>query len=563
MRELYLDNLLVERRHGITVKSRTIRISYNTDGEEYSLCLLDTPGHVDFSVEVSNCVRVVEGAILLVDATQGIQAQTLANIELASQLNIKLIPAINKVDRTNANIAEVSEQIESVLSVERDEIFKISARDGTGVPELLKAIVQRISPPTIPETEFAKYIIVFDSFFKAELGSIIHIRIYKGTVRKNDELYVASSDTYIKVLALGLIEDEYRPVDQLDDGQIGYIVIKQKFLNSVRAGFLVVDKKQDGPIKLPQLEEIRPMLVCTLYPKSPEELAALEKALASLAFNDIALTVRKEYSDYLGMGLRCGFLGSLHLTITIERLKDEFNLDVLSSLPSVTYRVRRKDMSEIEVSRAYEVPDDFKEIAEPMAEMTLLTPVQYNTKVIELIRTHRGDVSSIELLGEQSYKMKATIPIMEIIVAFNEELKTVSNGYASFRYVPTDYRVSSLTKLTVLINNREIKALCCVVPSKEAYKRATHVVQRLEQDLSKRQYDLVIQVAANKRIIARGTVKRYRKDVTQKLYGGDISRKMKLLEKQKKGKKKMSTQERDIVVSTETVMGILRFERNK
>lgn len=561
MRDLYLDNLSVERRHGITVKSQTINMVYKKDNTDYSLCLLDTPGHVDFSTEVWNSLNVVEGALLLIDATQGVQAQTLANVELAKQKKVKLIPIINKIDRDSADIERVEKELKTILPDEIDSALRVSAKKGIGIKDVLDAIVERVPHPEIQKINSKVYAVIFNSFIKKSVGSIIHIRVYKGSIKKNDELKILNNETVVKVLETGFIEGEYKKTDELKAGEMGYIYVRQKDIKLVRAGFLLTDR-QAVDLEIPEVPEIQPMLVATLYPINSDDIDALEKAIESLAFNDSALSIKKEYSDYLGVGFRCGFLGSLHFTITVERLKDEFDIDISPSLPSVTYKVLGKDMSMQYIDRAYDIPSSFSKIYEPVANAIVVFPIEYVSPVLELIRRRRGRVENIELLGDKSYKLMTTMPLMEIIVAFSESLKTISKGYASLYYTMGDYEEGDLVKLTVLINNNEIKALDSVAPSAEAFRRAKHIAEQLQKNLSRRQYDLIIQVAANKRIIARETVKRYRKDVTQKLYGGDITRKMKLLEKQKKGKAKLGSITKDLNISTSTLMNILNFEKD-
>jgi len=530
-----LDSLELEREHGITIKLKAIRLNYELRTqnselvENYALNLIDTPGHVDFSYEVSRSLASVEGAILLVDAAQGVQAQTLANFNLAKQAKLTVIPVINKIDLLHAEIERTTEELVS-LGFNRSEIIKVSAKTGEGVEALLEHIIRKIPAPQSLSSQTSA--LIFDSALDPYKGVIATVRLFGGQVNRGDQIGFVATGAKAEVLQIGYLTPKPVYVDSLDAGGIGFIVTNLKDLSKVLVGDTVVLSK-DPAEALSGYRQVKPVVFFSFYPTNPSDFAKLKSSLEKLRLNDAAITFDLESSGSLGQGFRVGFLGLLHAQITQERLEREYDLDIIATSPSVNFIIDGKLINK---------PSNFnpiaKDIQEPYAKATIFSPQKYYGAVSSLIHDRRGEITSLTDISNL-LKVEVEIPLLDLVIGFYDQLKSVSSGYASFDFELADYRPAKLVKLDILVNYMPIEGLSQVVPQEKAQNIGGKIVEKLKEAIPKQQIPVPIQAAVGGKILARETVPAFRKDVTQKLYGGDVTRKMKLLEKQKKGKKRM------------------------
>jgi len=528
-----LDSLELEREHGITIKLKAIRLSYTFNSQLYTFNLIDTPGHVDFSYEVSRSLASVEGAVLLVDATQGVQAQTLANFNLSLEAGLTIIPVVNKIDSPAANVEETIKELES-LGFKKEEILKVSAKTGEGVDQLLEQIVKRIPPPKELSTDSQQLsALIFDSSLDPYKGVVATIRMFGGKIKVADQIKFLATGAACEILQIGYLVPSPKYVDQLENGEVGFIVTNLKDLSRVKVGDTITSIANPNPTPLPGYQEAKPVVFLSFYPTDPHQLPKLKDGLDKLMLNDSSLTYSAETSLSLGQGFRLGFLGLLHAQITQERLEREYDLDIIVASPSVNFEVDGKI-----INKPSEFDPTAKNVREPYAKVTIFAPQKYFGVISKLIYEKRGRQKESEILGH-SQKITAEIPLLEILIGFYDQLKTQTSGFASFDFEIGDYRTANLAKLDVLVNHEAVEGLAQIVPKEKAEEIGRKLVEKLKEAIPRQQIAVPIQAVIGGKIIARETVASYRKDVTQKLYGGDVTRKMKLLEKQKKGKKRM------------------------
>jgi GTP-binding protein LepA len=535
-----LDSMDLERERGITIKAHTVRLLYRArDGHEYTLNLIDTPGHVDFSYEVSRALAACEGAVLIVDAAQGIEAQTLANFYLASDAGLTIVPVINKIDLPAADVEGTRLAISDTLDLDGDEALAISAKHGTGVPEVLEAIVARIPPPQ-GDPEAPLKALVFDSFYDSYLGVVVYIRVFDGAVREGMRLLFMSNGQSYQVQQVGVFSPDMRPVAELSTGQVGYITAAIKRVADAKVGETITEAARPTAEPFPGYRDAKPMVFSGLFPIEDTEYENLRDALEKLRLNDPAFTFEPETSLALGYGFRCGFLGMLHMEIVQERLEREFDLSLIVTAPSVQYRVLTTagELLEIDNPSKLPTPDRIEEMEEPYVTSSVYCPTEYMTAIYNLAQEKRGEHKSLEYLGKRVH-IRFDFPLSEIVVDFYDKLKSISRGYASFDYELSDFRTSDLVKLDILLNGDPVDALSVIVHRDKAYERGKVLVEKLRGVIPRQMYEVAIQAAIGSRVIARETVKAMGKNVTAKCYGGDITRKRKLLEKQKEGKKRM------------------------
>jgi GTP-binding protein LepA len=530
----------LERERGITIKAHTVRLLYRAkDGHEYTLNLIDTPGHVDFSYEVSRALAACEGAVLIVDAAQGIEAQTLANFYLASDAGLTIIPVINKIDLPAADVDATREQITDVLDLDGTEALAISAKHGTGVPEVLEAIVARIpSPAGDPDAPLKA--LVFDSFYDSYQGVVIYVRLQDGRVRPGTKILLMSNGRTYDVAQVGVFSPDMRPVDELSAGQVGYITAAIKRVADAKVGDTITEAARPTAEPFPGYRDAKPMVFAGLYPIEDTDYEGLRDALEKLRLNDPAFNYEPETSLALGYGFRCGFLGMLHMEIVQERLEREFNLSLIVTAPSVQYKVLTTagEVLDIDNPSKLPTPDRIEQMEEPYVKSSIYVPTEFMTAIYKLAQEKRGEHKSLEYMGKRVH-IRFDFPLSEIVVDFYDKLKSISKGYASFDYEFSDFRASELVKLDILLNGDPVDALSIIVHRDKAYERGKALVEKLRGVIPRQLYEVAIQAAIGSRVIARETVKAMGKNVTAKCYGGDITRKRKLLEKQKEGKKRM------------------------
>jgi GTP-binding protein LepA len=535
-----LDSMDLERERGITIKAHTVRLLYRAnDGQEYTLNLIDTPGHVDFSYEVSRALAACEGAVLIVDAAQGIEAQTLANFYLASDAGLTIIPVINKIDLPAADVDGTREQIHDTLDLDGTEALAISAKHGTGVPAVLEAIVARIPPPSgDPNAPFKA--LVFDSFYDSYQGVVIYVRLKDGRVRPGTKILLMSNGRTYDVAQVGVFSPDMRPVEELSAGQVGYITAAIKRVADAKIGDTITEAARPTAEPFPGYRDAKPMVFAGLFPIEDTEYESLRDALEKLRLNDPAFSFEPETSMALGYGFRCGFLGMLHMEIVQERLEREFNLSLIVTAPSVQYRVLTTagELLEIDNPSKLPTPDRIEETEEPYVKSSVYVPTEFMTAIYKLAQEKRGEHKSLEYLGKRVH-IRFDFPLSEIVIDFYDKLKSISKGYASFDYELAEFRPSDLVKLDILLNGDPVDALSIIVHRDKAYERGKALVEKLRGVIPRQLYEVAIQAAIGSRVIARETVKAMGKNVTAKCYGGDITRKRKLLEKQKEGKKRM------------------------
>ena len=541
MVEQVMDQMDLEREKGITIKAKAVRMFYKArDGNEYELNLIDTPGHVDFTYEVSRALAACEGAVLVVDATQGIEAQTLANLYLALDHNLVIIPVVNKIDLPSARPDEVSHEMEKLLSVPNDEIIRASAKVGTGTEEILEAIVARIPAP-VADSTLPLRALIFDSKYDAYKGVVAYVRVVDGELPKNQKLKLMSSGLEVDALEVGVFRPKMVAGDALSAGEVGYVATGLKTVRDIQVGDTITRSDNPAAAALPGYRPAKPMVFAGFYPVETNDYPLLRDALDKLKLNDASLTYEPETSVALGFGFRCGFLGLLHMEIVQERLEREYNLNLIATAPSVEYHVLKHDNSIITVDNPAEMPDgaEILEIEEPWMRIQIFTPKDYIGPIMDLVVRRRGTFDKMEYLDEQRVMLTYFIPLSELIIDFYDQLKSHTRGYASLDYTFADYRASDLVKMNLLVNDEVMDALSMIVHKDYAYPRGSALCKRLKEVIPQQLFPVPIQAALGGRIIARETIRALRKDVLAKCYGGDVTRKRKLLEKQKEGKKRM------------------------
>jgi GTP-binding protein LepA len=553
-----LDSMDLERERGITIKAHTVRLLYKArDGEEYTLNLIDTPGHVDFSYEVSRALAACEGALLIIDAAQGIEAQTLANFYLASDANLTIIPVINKIDLPAADVEGTRLAITETLDLDGDEALAISAKHGTGVPEVLEAIVARIPPPA-GDPDAPLKALVFDSFYDSYQGVVVYVRLTDGRVRPGTRILLMSNGRAYDVQQVGVFSPDMRPVEELSAGQVGYITAAMKRVADAKVGETITEALRPTAEPFPGYRDAKPMVFAGLYPIEDTEYEALRDALEKLRLNDPAFSFEPETSLALGYGFRCGFLGLLHMEIVQERLEREFNLSLIVTAPSVRYRILTTagELLEIENPSKMPTPDRIEQMEEPYVQSSVFVPTEFMTTIYKLAQEKRGEHKSLEYQGKRVH-IRFDFPLAEIVVDFYDKLKSISKGYASFDYEFAEFRPSDLVKLDILLNGDPVDALSIIVHRDKAYEKGKTLVEKLRAVIPRQLYEVAIQAAIGSRVIARETVKAMGKNVTAKCYGGDITRKRKLLERQKEGKKRMKQVGR-VEVPQEAFLSVLK-----
>ena len=534
-----LDSMDIERERGITIKLNTVQLKYKLNGEEYILDLIDTPGHVDFSYEVSRSLAACEGAILVVDAAQGIEAQTLANLYLAMENDLTIIPVINKIDLPNADVEKVKDELVETLGFNRDEILLCSGKTGVGVKELVEAVITRIPAPKGDENKDLQALI-FDSYFDSYKGIVSLIRIVNGSVKIGDKIKMYSSDTTYEVVELGVHTPHEEKKKELETGEVGYLCASVKKIEDVRVGDTIINVGSNAE-QLPGYKPMKSMVFSGLYPVESSKFPLLREALEKLKLNDASLEFEPETSEALGFGFRCGFLGLLHMEIIQERIEREFGINLIATSPSVIYEIDLTDGSTIYIDSPAKMPNvqKIKEIKEPYIKTNIFVPSEYIGPIMELCQNKRGNYVSMEYIDKERVNIHYEIPLSEIVYDFFDKLKSYTKGYASFDYELVGYKVSKLVKMDILLNGKIVDALSLIVHKDFAYNRGKTIVENLRKLIPRQQFEIPIQATIGSKVIARSDIKAVRKNVLAKCYGGDVSRKRKLLEKQKEGKKRM------------------------
>lgn len=566
MREQFLDSMDLEREKGITIKSHPVKVFYTSKkGQDYELNILDTPGHIDFTYEVSRSLAACEGAILLVDATQGVQAQTVTNTYLALENDLEIIGAINKIDLPSANVEETLLEINDLVGIDSDSIVKISAKTGEGVSELLELIIEKVPPPTLKGSINDKLkALVFDAKYDKYRGIIVYTRVFAGTVKKEDNiLFMASSKSY-EVSEVGVFHPEMVEIDNLSAGEIGYIIAGIKEIQEAKVGDTITNAQDPTDKPLPGYKEVKPMVYAGLYPGLPEYYEDLRKALEKLKLNDASLVFLPENSPALGYGFRVGFLGLLHMEIVKERIQREFDLAVILTVPSVIYNAKLKNGEVIQITNPSQFPDQeyIESVYEPYCKLDIITPPEFMGDLINLAQVEkRGEFLYVSNAGKNRVVLHFEIPLAEIIFDFFDKMKALSKGYASMDYELIGYRESKLVKIEIYINKEKVDALSYIVHESKAYEIARKLVDKLKDLIPRHQFEIPIQAYCKGKIIARSTIKALRKDVLQKCYGGDVTRKMKLLEKQKEGKKRMR-EIGEVSIPQEAFLALLKIDED-
>ena len=564
MEEQLLDNMDLERERGITIKARAVRLDYTApDGEEYVLNLIDTPGHVDFNYEVSRSLNACDGALLVVDATQGIEAQTLANAYLAVDANLEIVPVINKIDLPSADVDRVRDEIEDVIGILAEDCPAVSAKTGLNIGDVLDKIVSDIPAPDGDPTAPLKCLI-FDSYYDSYLGVVVYVRVMDGTLKAGERIRLMSNGAEFDVVEVGSMEPfGLKKRDSISAGEVGYITASIKYVGDTRVGDTVTHADTPAAEPLPGFKAVQPMVYAGIYPADGARYGDLRDALEKLQLNDAALLFEPETSVALGFGFRCGFLGLLHMEIIEERLEREFNLDLITTAPGVIYKLTMKDgeVRMIENPASYPAPDEIETAAEPVVRATIITPTDYVGGIMELCQDKRGTFIDMKYIDQTRAELHYILPLNEIIYDFFDALKSRSRGYASLDYEFAEYVPSKLVRLDFMLNGEQVDALSFIVHEEKAYARARRIAEKLKENIPRQLFEVPIQAAIGNRIIARETVKAMRKDVLAKCYGGDITRKKKLLEKQKEGKKKMRKLG-SVEVSPEAFMAVLRLDDN-
>ncbi|NMB27224.1 MAG: elongation factor 4 [Tissierellia bacterium] len=561
MQSQVLDSMDLERERGITIKLKSIRLKYKAkDGEEYILNLIDTPGHVDFNYEVSRSLAACEGALLIVDATQGIEAQTLANVYLALEQDLEIVPVINKIDLPSARPYEVKKEIEDVIGIESQDAPLISAKEGLNIEEVLEKIVEKVPAPQ-GDTNAPLKALIFDSYYDTYKGVVCHIRVFEGILKPGMEIRMMSSNKNYEVTEVGITTSKQESVDRLEAGDVGYVVASIKNVKDARVGDTITDHYNPTSTPLPGYKKVVPMVYSGVYPAEGEDFNSVRDALEKLQVNDASLIFEPETSVALGFGFRCGFLGLLHMEIIQERLEREFDLSIVTTAPSVIYNVKTKSGELLSIQNPTNLPDqtEIEYMEEPIVSASVMTPSDYVGAVMELCQNRRGEFKNMEYLEENRVVLHYDLPLNEVIYDFFDALKSRTRGFASLDYELKGYKEAKLVKLDILINGELVDAFSIIVHEEKAYERGRSIVERLKDEIPRHQFAVPIQAAIGSKIIARETVRALRKDVLAKCYGGDISRKKKLLEKQKEGKKRMR-QIGAVEVPQEAFLAVLKYD---
>ncbi|WP_410569466.1 translation elongation factor 4 [Amycolatopsis sp. cmx-4-61] len=542
MRAQYLDRMDIERERGITIKAQNVRLPWRVDGQDHVLHMIDTPGHVDFTYEVSRALEACEGAILLVDAAQGIEAQTLANLYLALENNLQIIPVLNKIDLPSADPDKYAGELAHIIGCEPDDVLRVSAKTGMGVGELLDEVVKQVPAPQ-GDADAPARAMIFDSVYDTYRGVVTYIRVVDGKITPRERIRMMSTGATHELLEVGIISPEPKPSKGLGVGEVGYLITGVKDVRQSKVGDTVTSERRGAKEPLAGYREPKPMVYSGLYPVDGSDYPELREALDKLQLNDAALAYEPETSVALGFGFRCGFLGLLHLEITRDRLEREFGLDLISTAPNVIYRVVLEDRSEVVVTNPSDWPTGLKiaEVHEPVSKVSILAPSEFVGTIMELCQTKRGTLLGMDYLSEDRVELRYNIPLAEIIFDFFDTLKSRTRGYASLDYEEAGEQISDLVKVDILLQGETVDAFSAIVHKDAAYGYGNRMATRLRELIPRQQFEVPIQAAVGSRIIARETIRAIRKDVLAKCYGGDISRKRKLLEKQKEGKKRMKT----------------------
>ncbi|GAB4197667.1 MAG: translation elongation factor 4 [Roseiflexaceae bacterium] len=563
-REQLLDAMDLEREKGITIKAKAVRMEYVAkDGETYVLNLIDCPGHVDFTYEVSRALAACEGAILVVDAAQGIEAQTLANVYLALEHDLTIIPVVNKIDLPGAEPEHVAQEIEDVIGLLREEVIFASAKQGIGVQDILEAVVERVPPPKGDATRPLRALI-FDSHYDSYKGVVAYVRVMEGTLKGNSRIRLMGTEVEVDILELGAFRPTMQPLPELGPGEVGYIATGLKDVAHAQVGDTVTLAANPAAEPLSGYRPAKPMVFAGLYPVESNDYSDLREALERLKLNDAALSFEPETSAALGFGFRCGFLGLLHMEIVRERLEREYNLDLLITAPSVEYQVMRTDGEITQVDNPSEMPEPARiaSIEEPVMQISIITPTRYIGAIMELVTGKRGTFETMDYLDPQRVLLKYRMPLAEMVIDFYDQLKSRTQGYASLDYTLTGYQEADLVRLDILVNGQPVDALSLIVHRDFAYNNGRALVEQLRSLIPRQQFEVPLQAAIGAKIIARETIKAMRKDVLAKCYGGDVSRKRKLLEKQKEGKKRMKMVG-NVEIPQEAFMAVLSLNGDK
>lgn len=561
MSEQVLDSMDLERERGITIKLKAIKLSYKAiDGNVYNLNLIDTPGHVDFTYEVSRSLKACEGAVLIVDATQGVEAQTLGNVYLAIDQNLEILPVINKIDLPSADIDFAKKEIEDIIGLDAENVPAVSAKEGINIVDVLEDIVNNVPAPIGDENKPLKALI-FDSYYDFYKGVVVYVRVFDGCIKPGSEILMMSTNKSFEVTECGYTSSGMISTDEISAGDVGYVVCSIKNVKDARVGDTITDKNNPVDKPLEGYKQVTPMVYCGIYPAEGEDFNSVRDALEKLQVNDAALTFENETSIALGFGLRCGFLGLLHMEIIQERLDREFDLDIIATAPSVIYKVHKKDGTEVEIQNPTNFPKETEidYVEEPVVHAEIMTPTDYVGVIMELCQGKRGTFIDMTYLDEKRVTIKYKLPLNEVIYDFYDALKSKTRGYASLDYELIGYEKSDLIKLEIMINSEKVDALTLIVHEDLAYERARKIVTKLKDEIPRHQFVIPVQAAIGNKIIARETIKAYRKDVLAKCYGGDITRKRKLLEKQKEGKKRMRSVG-SVDVPQEAFLSVLKYD---
>ena len=556
-----LDSMDLEREKGVTIKASAVRMNYTAaDGQTYEFNLIDTPGHVDFAYEVSRALQACEGAVLVVDATQGVEAQTLANLYLAMENDLEIVPVINKIDLVSAQPDQVAQEIEDVLGMTAKDVLRISAKEGTNVGSLLEAVVHQMPPPRGQRNQPLRALI-FDSHYDAYKGVIAYVRVVDGAMALGQALRMMSTGQPMEPLEIGVFGPNMRPTGRLEAGEVGYVATGLKNVGDCRVGDTLTGQAAPAELPLPGYKPMKPMVFASVYPSEAADYLALRDALAKLQLNDASLTYQPETSQALGYGFRCGFLGLFHMEIIQERLEREYDLDLVFTAPSVEYEVTRTDGSEIVIDSPVELPDPTTiiEIREPWVQIDVFTPTEFIGQVMDLVTNRRGEFKAQEYLDQRRVLLSYHIPLIEILTDFYNDLKARTRGYASLDYHFEGYRPADMVRLDVLVNKDPVDALSIIVHREQIFTKGMKLVSKLKDVIPRQQFDVPIQAAVGNKIVSRANVKAMRKDVLAKCYGGDITRKRKLLEKQKAGKKRMKMIG-SVEIPQEAFMTILKLD---
>lgn len=564
MEDQLLDSMDIERERGITIKLTPVRMFYNAlDGNEYVFNLIDTPGHVDFTYEVSRSLAACEGAVLVVDATQGIEAQTLANVYLALDNDLEIVPAINKIDLQSARIDETKKEIEEVIGLDTEGCPCVSAKEGTNIRDILEAVVKCVPPPQ-GDTEAPLSALIFDSYYDNYKGVILFVRVMDGSVKAGDKIKTFLSEKVYEVTETGVFAPRLQPIDSLTAGDVGYVAASIKSIQDVAVGDTLTNAEKPAKEPLPGYKKVQPVVFCGIFPLDGSKFQDLRDAIQKLKLNDAALTFEPDNSAALGFGFRCGFLGLLHMEIMQERIEREFNLEIITTAPSVSYLVHKTDGEEFYVDNPSHLPpaSDIDYMEEPIVKAEIFTPPDYLGPIMDLCRDKRGVFGDMTYLDPRRVKLNYRLPLNEIVYDFFDELKSRTRGYASFDYELAGYEKSKLVKLDILLNGEICDALSMIVHEDHAYSRGRTLCENLKDAIPRQLFEIPVQAAVGGKVIARETVKAVRKDVLAKCYGGDITRKKKLLEKQKEGKKRMR-KIGSVEVPSEVFMEILKTNKDK